>query len=93
MFHGQNHWRNSARPVRFFGIDARAGVFLFLFMLHVRMWTFVTLILVCIFFTILERFGLTFTTSLRRIRLFFIGHYRPALSKFYQRPFIDRGGE
>jgi intracellular multiplication protein IcmT len=93
MFHGQNHWRNSARPVRFFNIDARGGVFFFLFLVHIRLWTLIFIVSVLLFFTILERFGLTFPTSLRRMRLFFTGHYRPALSKFYQRPFIDRGGE
>jgi hypothetical protein len=41
---------------------------------------------------ILERYGMTLPVALRRMRLFFSGNYRPALTKSKTRHFVDRGG-
>jgi intracellular multiplication protein IcmT len=92
VFNSYNHWRNTARPVRFFNVDYRAGIFLFIFMMHVRLWTFCILLLVLFVLFLLERRGLSFTLALRRLRLWFIGAHRPALAKLHERKFTDNGG-
>lgn len=91
-FNSYNHWRNTARPVRFFNIDYRAGIFVFMFMMHIRLWTFLVLIGVIVGLLILERRGLSFNLALRRMRLWFIGKSRPALARFHDRKFYDNGG-
>ena len=92
MAQGYSHWRNTARPARFFMLDARACLVVLLFLVHVRLWTFLLMMSVFLLLGILERFGMTIPVALRRIRLFFIGPYRPALVKASTRKFIDRGG-
>lgn len=90
-FNAQNHWRNTARPIRFFNVDARAAIFLLIFLVHIRLWTFVLAIGAILFFMILERFGLTLPLAMRRARVWFIGKKRPALLKISRRDFIDYG--
>lgn len=92
MFNSYNHWRNTARPVRFFTLDYRAGIFLFIFLMHIRLYTFVSILLICIVLIILERRGLTLPLAMRRLRVWFIGPIRPALTKLHERKFYDHGG-
>lgn len=92
MFNSQNHWRNTARPVRFFNVDYRAGVFLFVFLMHIRVWTFVMLLCVFIGLFIMEKRGLTLPLASRRLRVWLIGPIRPALAKLHHRSFYDHGG-
>lgn len=92
MFNTYNHWRNTARPVRFFNIDYRAGIFLFLFLIHIRLWTLLLCLGVMILLLIAERRGLTLPLAMRRVRIWFIGPVRPALSKLFHRKFYDHGG-
>ena len=47
------HWRDSARSARFALVDARAAFPLFLFLMHIRIWTGVLVIVSVIFFGIL----------------------------------------
>lgn len=51
------HWRDSARTARFFFIDAKAAFPIFLFLVHIRIWTFILALTIMVFFTILNRFG------------------------------------
>lgn len=44
------HWRDSARNVRFWIVDSRAAFPLLLFLLHIRLWTFVLAIIATAFF-------------------------------------------
>lgn len=88
----QNHWRNTARPVRFFTVDARAAIFLMFFLIHMRLWTFALAVVAIVFFMFLERFGLTLPLAMRRLRIWFIGRRRPGLLKTHRRDFIDYGG-
>ena len=53
------HWRESARSARFFIIDAKAAFPFFLFLIHIRTWTFVVALVIMGFFTLLNRFGFT----------------------------------
>ncbi|MDB5478714.1 MAG: putative acetyltransferase [Alphaproteobacteria bacterium] len=92
MFNSYNHWRNTARPVRFFTVDYRAGIFVAIFLLHIRLWTFILLLAAMIILFLLERRGLTLPLAMRRIRVWFIGPIRPALGKIHHRDFRDSGG-
>mgnify|MGYP006327536373 FL=1 len=47
------HWRDSARIPRFFLIDARAAFPLLLFLLHIRVWSFLLALVVMAFFDLL----------------------------------------
>ena len=92
QFNSLNHWRNTARPVRFFNVDARAGVFVLLCLMHLRLWTIGLAVCAMVAFMILERFGLTLPLAFRRLRVWFLGPRRPALLKMHHRKFIDYGG-
>ena len=62
------HWRDSARATRFFFVDYRAAFPLLLFLLHIKVWTFVAAIISMIFLALLERFGFTVSVFLRFFR-------------------------
>jgi len=72
------HWRDSARSARFFMVDARAAFPIFLFLMHIRVWTGMIVIFSAIFFGILEHYGFTVPVFLRWIRLFFAGSVKTA---------------
>lgn len=85
------HWRNTQKPVRFFILDARAFLAIVLFLVHARPWTFVLAIVVMAMFWFLERRGLTFASSLRAFRSWFLGRKRPANHRRAQRRWVDYG--
>lgn len=85
------HWRNTMKPVRFFGFDARAGFFVVLLLVHARLWTFMLLISILVIFWILERKGLSFASALRAGRMWFIGKNRPAWIWTRRRKLRDTG--
>ncbi len=85
------HWRNTMKPVRFFRFDARAGFFCFLLLVHARYWTLFLTIAVLIIFWILERKGLSFSSAIRALRMWFVGNYRPAWVSFKKRKMHDSG--
>jgi intracellular multiplication protein IcmT len=70
------HWRDSARPARFWLIDYRAAFPILLFLLHIQWWTFTLAILTTIFFGIIERYGFTVPVFLRLLRCFFAGKHK-----------------
>ena len=57
------HWRDSARSARFFLVDARAAFPIFLFLMHIRLWTGLLVVTSAVFFGILEHFGFTVKLS------------------------------
>jgi intracellular multiplication protein IcmT len=67
------HWRDSARNVRFWMVDSRAAFPLLIFLLHIRLWTFILAIVAMTFFGVLERYGFTVAVFLRFIRSFIAG--------------------
>jgi len=67
------HWRDSARPAKFFIIDAKAAFPVLLFLLHIRMWTFIIAVLATLFFTMINRFGYSVEVFLRHFRGFISG--------------------
>lgn len=62
------HWRNSSRAPRFFMFDARAAFPFLLFLLHIRLWTFVLALVGAIFFSMLEQRGFSVTIFGRYLR-------------------------
>lgn len=72
------HWRDSARSARFFMVDARAAFPIFLFLMHIRIWTGLLVVFSAIFFGILEHYGFTVPVFLRWLRLFFAGSVKSA---------------
>jgi len=85
------HWRNSMRPVRFFGADARLAIPWFVVLFHARTITFAMAILLTIVFIALERRGLTFDAALRAFRKWLLGQRRPAWMWYYKKKMTDFG--
>lgn len=88
----QWHWRNTSRPIRFFQFDGRAGLFVGLVLVHIRLSTIVMLVCALFVFRILEQKGLSFPAAIRRARVYFIGKYRPAWVYTRRRKLLDTGG-
>ena len=72
-FSNTAHWRDSARTARFFIIDARSAFPLFLFLMHIQVWTGILALVSIIFFGIIEHYGFTVPVFLRWLRTFFAG--------------------
>lgn len=72
-FSPTSHWRDSARTARFFMVDARAAFPIFIFLMHIRVWTGMIVILSAVFFAIIEHYGFTVPVFLRWIRSFVAG--------------------
>jgi len=85
------HWRNSMRPVRFFALDARAAIPFFVTLFYFRTTTVVLTIIVTATFMFLERRGLTFDSSLRAFRCWFLGQKRPAWISYHRKKMVDYG--
>ncbi|MBS0289060.1 MAG: IcmT/TraK family protein [Proteobacteria bacterium] len=74
------HWRDSSRTPKFFFMDAYSAIPLLLFLLRIRLWTFILACSVCAFFIVLNRFGFTLPVFLRWLRSFVAGKDRYARS-------------
>ncbi len=85
------HWRNSMRPVRFFGLDARAAIPFFVTLFYFRPVTVVLTIIITTVFVIMERRGLTFDASLRAFRGWFLGQKRPGWLSYHRKKMVDYG--
>jgi len=88
---GDWHWRNSMKPVKFFGLDARVAFFVLIFIIHMRLWTFGLFCFVAFVFWLLERKGLTFDAALRSFRTWILGSKRPAWLWIRRRKMVDYG--
>lgn len=64
----RNVWRDTARTVRFFIFDAKAGIPFFFFLAYVSYWTFAISVLSFVVFGVLERFGYSLVVALRLAR-------------------------
>lgn len=73
------HWRDSARNPRFFIIDARAAFPLLLFLLHIRLWSFILAVVTMVFFGALERYGFSLTVFGRWLRTKLAGPRKVAI--------------
>ena len=73
------HWRDSAKGARFFFIDATAAFPMLLFLVHIKIWTFIIAMVAMTFFTILNRFGYSVELFLRMVRSMFAGSRKMAI--------------
>ena len=85
------HWRNTMRPVRFFNMDARAGVPYFMLLIYARPITLVFVLITTVTFKIMEKRGLTFPAALRAFRLWLFGDERPGWLTIRRRTMKDFG--
>lgn len=77
-FSSTAHWRDSGRTPRFFIVDARAAFPIFLFLMHIQLWTGMLVLVSAIFFGILEHYGFTVPVFLRWLRCFIAGPIKSA---------------
>ncbi len=75
-FAAGTHWRDSARSARFFLVDARAAFPIFFFLMHIRVWTGILVLVSVFFFGIIEHYGFSLPVFLRWLRTFFAGHVK-----------------
>lgn len=73
-FGADAHWRDSARSARFFMVDARAAFPILLFLMNIRVWTAILVVVSMIFFGIIEHYGFTVPVFLRWLRSFLAGN-------------------
>jgi intracellular multiplication protein IcmT len=73
------HWRDSARSARFFIFDAKAAFPMLLFLIHIRLWTFIVAVTATLFFTLLNRYGFSVEVFLRWLRSFLAGRRKLAI--------------
>lgn len=85
------HWRNSMRPVRFFGMDARAAIPYCVLLVYFRPISLFITILLTIIFVGLEKRGLTFPSALRAFRSWLVGQNRPGWISGRRRRWVDYG--
>lgn len=67
------HWRDSSRNIRLFFVDFRATFPLLIFILHIRLWTFIFAVVATFCFTLLERYKFTPIVFLRWLRCYIAG--------------------
>jgi len=68
-----NFWFHSAKPVKFIMVDYRAAIFVIIFFLHMRLYTFFLLIFIFVILCILEMYKLSLINALKRLRSFIAG--------------------
>lgn len=75
-FSETSHWRDTARSARFCLVDARAAFPIFFFLMHIRIWTGVLVLVSVVFFGVIEHYGFTVPVFLRWVRHFFAGNLK-----------------
>ena len=68
-----SHWRDTARSARFFMVDARAAFPIFIFLMHIRVWTGMLVIFSALLFGFIEHYGFTVPVFLRWLRSLMAG--------------------
>ena len=76
LFSPTAHWRDSARYARFLMVDARAAFPIFIFLIHIRIWTGVAALVSIVFFAFVEHYGFTIPVFLRWFRSFLAGRVK-----------------
>jgi intracellular multiplication protein IcmT len=66
-------WRDSARYPKFFFMDSRAVFPFFIFLLHIKMWTFIVAMFFTLFFSMLLKYGFTVAIFARWTRAVIAG--------------------
>lgn len=73
------HWRDSARPIKFFMWDGRAAFPVVIFFLHIAWWTFFLTAFLIVFFSILNRYGFSPIVFARWFRTLIAGNRKMAV--------------
>lgn len=73
------HWRDSARPAKLFFIDAKAAFPLILFLVHIKLWTFIVAAVIMTFFTLISHYGYSVEVFLRILRSTLAGPRKMAI--------------
>lgn len=73
-------WRDSGRRLTLFGVDGRAGFLLLLVLYRPRWWTLGVALFGIIILILLERKGYQIPNAIRRVRIFFTGNKKAAVS-------------
>lgn len=71
-------WRDTGRPIRFFGVDGRAASGLLLVLLHISMLTLSIALVLIVTFALLERFDYTLPNAWRKLRVLVSGRKKRA---------------
>ena len=91
-FERQNwHWRNTMRPVRFFNLDARAGLPFAILLFYARPIMLLITIIVTGTFYFFETKGLTFPAAMRSARVWMTGKDRYGWVAMRRRSLKDYG--
>lgn len=89
------HWRYTMLTPRFFMMDYRAAIPLFLSLFHLNQYTFGAAVVTMLVLGFIERHDLTVPAALRRLRRFFAlmvnKGRRPGTPLFLKRRSIDYG--
>jgi intracellular multiplication protein IcmT len=78
-------WRDTARPVKVWLLDARACFPVLLFVVYWSWTTFFIALFSIIFFSVITWAGLTVPTMFRLLRRLFVGPLRPAIPSWQRR--------
>lgn len=71
-----NAWFHTSKPIKFIMVDYRVSFFVLLFMVHMRFYTFILLILIFVFCYILELKKLSIVNAAKRLRVILAGKVR-----------------
>ena len=69
-------WRDTGRPTRLFFLNSRVVFPLVLWILHIRIWTFIVMILVVTIFVALDYYGYKPVVFARCVRAYLAGPRR-----------------
>lgn len=72
------HWRDASRPVKFFIWDAEASYPFLLWFLFPSLWLLELAVCVAVFFTVLNRYGISLVVFLRIFRSYIAGRQKYA---------------
>ena len=78
-------WRNTARPVNFFVLDARAAACFVIWVLHMCRETFYLSMASLVIFCVIERYGVTPNAAWRYLRMFLFSKERDHISLYAAR--------
>lgn len=70
------HWRDSSRTVVLWMVDFRAAFPLLLFLVHIRLWTFLLAVVTMAFFGLIEKYGFTLAVFGRLVRSYIAGPHK-----------------
>ncbi|UST77172.1 IcmT/TraK family protein [Pseudomonas siliginis] len=82
-------WQHAGRSPKIIGIPCMAYMPIFIWLAHIRLWTFILAVVVILFFAVLAYFGLTFKVLWGKILHFMRGSRIFARPWWYRNRFSD----